>query len=450
MPSDILARSAAAIDDNVMFEPDGRPFGLGLPSDGLGASHNLRDGVTMIESFAHVHVIETDAASVVFDSSVPDLGPKVAERVRDGARAPVSHVVLTHGHRDHAGGAAALIRGLAVSGPRPRLVGHQSLPGRLARYRLTDGYNQFVNQRQFGRVPNWDLAEGWAFPVPELDVSFSDRLLLDAGGLEIELRHVRAETDDHLWAWIPDRRVAVTGDLMLWHFPNAGNPAKAQRYPLEWAAALRDIAEAGPELLLPGHGLPISGTERIRRVLLDTAAVLEELTTLALDLMNRGASLDDVLAEARLAGERIRRPYLAPTYDEPEFVVRNVWRLYGGWYDGTPSNLKPARYAAVASELADLSGGPLAPARRAEALAGAGRTAVACHLIDMAAAADPGSAVVHGIRADIYWQRRAEQQSVMAAAIYESTARESAARAGTGLGEVSDQQGGGRHGRDHA
>ena len=440
MASEILDRAAAAIDGNVMFEADGRPFGLGLPTDGLGGSHELGDGVTMIESYAHVHVVETDSAAVVFDSSVPDLGPRVAERVRDETRAPVSHLVLTHGHRDHAGGAGALIDGLAAgAGARPLLVGHEALPARMARYRLTDGYNQFVNQRQFGRVPNWDLAEGWAFDVPALDVSFRDGVTLDAGGLEIELRHVRAETDDHLWAWIAERRVAVTGDLMLWHFPNAGNPVKTQRYPLEWAAALRDIADAGPELLLPGHGLPIGGAERIRAVLLDTAAVLEELTMLALDLMNQGASLDDVLAEARLAGERIRRPYLAPTYDEPEFVVRNVWRLYGGWYDGTPSHLKPARYAAVASELSDLAGGPLALARRAESLAEAGQLAVACHLIDLAAAADPDSATVHAIRADIYWQRRAEQRSVMAAAIYESTARESAATAGIDLLKGGDE-----------
>ena len=433
MVSDILDRAAAAIDGNIMFEPDGRPFGLALPSDGLGASHQLADGVTMIESFAHVHVIETDSAAVVFDSSVPDLGPRVAERVRAGTAAPVSHLVLTHGHRDHAGGAGALMDGLAAGGSRPRLVGHRSLPARLARYRLTDGYNQAVNQRQFGRIPNWDLVGGWAFAVPDLDLTVGDRQELDVGGLEVELRPVRAETDDHLWAWIPERSVAVTGDLMLWHFPNAGNPAKAQRYPLEWAAALRDIAEAGPELLLPGHGLPVGGAERIRHVLLDTAAVLEELTGLALDLMNRGASLDEVLAEAHVARARIRRPYLAPTYDEPEFVVRNVWRLYGGWYDGIPSNLKPARGAAVASELADLAGGSLALARRAEALAGAGQLAVACHLIDLAAAADPASTTVHGIRADIYWQRRAEQQSIMAAAIYESAARESAATAGIDL-----------------
>ncbi|MCY4664944.1 MAG: hypothetical protein OXC00_09790 [Acidimicrobiaceae bacterium] len=62
----------------------------------------------------------------------------------------------------------------------------------------------------------------------------------------------------------------------------------------------------------------------------------------------------------------------------------------------------------------------------------------ACHLIDLAAAAEPASAAVHGVRAEIYWQRRAEQQSVMAAAIYESTARESDAKAAAGLGDVVD------------
>ena len=38
---------------------------------------------------------------------------------------------------------------------------------------------------------------------------------------------------------------------MPWHFPDAGNPANSQRYPLDWAAVLHDMAQAGPELLLP-------------------------------------------------------------------------------------------------------------------------------------------------------------------------------------------------------
>lgn len=61
---------------------------------------------------------------------------------------------------------------------------------------------------------------------------------------------------------------------------------------------------------------------------------------------------------------------------------------------------------------------------------------MACHLIDLAAAAEPTSAAVHGVRAEIYWQRRAEQHSIMAAAIYESTARQSQAKAAAETGET--------------
>src|SRR5207302_1017721 len=50
------------------------------------------------------------------------------------------------------------------------------------------------------------------------------------------------------------------------------------------------------------------------------------------------------------------RPYLQPVYDDPEFVVRNVWRLYGGWWDGNPASLKPAPEAALAHEIVGLAG----------------------------------------------------------------------------------------------
>ena len=39
-----------------------------------------------------------------------------------------------------------------------------------------------------------------------------------------------------------------------------------------------------------------------------------------------------------------------------EFVVRNVWRRYGGWWDGDPARLKPPTRAALATELAALGG----------------------------------------------------------------------------------------------
>ncbi len=141
--------------------------------------------------------------------------------------------------------------------------------------------------------------------------------------------------------WNPGRKVLCTGDLFIWASPNCGNPQKVQRYPREWAIGLRKMADLGAEVLLPGHGFPILGADRIRAALSDAAELLESLVEQTLALMNEGARLDDIVHTVKAPDHLLEKPYLRPVYDEPEFVVRNLWRLYGGWYDGNPARLKP-------------------------------------------------------------------------------------------------------------
>src|SRR5439155_14470497 len=160
------------------------------------------------------------------------------------------------------------------------------------------------------------------------DVTFGSTLEVTVGGVELVLTHARGETDDHLWAWVPHRKLLCTGDFFIWAAPNAGNPQKVQRFPLDWARALRRMAELGAELMCPGHGFPIRGADRIRQALAETAELLETLHDQTVALMNAGATLDDVVHTVRAPAHLLERPYLRPIYDEPEFVVRNVWRLY--------------------------------------------------------------------------------------------------------------------------
>src|SRR5207244_1191485 len=148
--------------------------------------------------------------------------------------------------------------------------------------------------------------------------------------------------------------------------------------------ALREMAELGAEVLLPGHGLPITGADRVRRALAETAELLETLHDQTVERMNAGASLEAIVAEVRAPSHLLERPYLQPIYDEPEFIVRNVWRFYGGWWDGNPAHLKPAPAARLAAEIAALSGGATALARRASELAEQGELALACHLVELA------------------------------------------------------------------
>ncbi len=146
--------------------------------------------------------------------------------------------------------------------------------------------------------------------------------------------------------------------------------------------------------------------------------------------MNEGAPLDRVVQEVQLPVELLEKPYLRPTYDEPEFVVRNIWRQYGGWYDGNPSRLKPAPDVALAAEVAGLAGGARALAERGHELAAAGETRLATHLVEMAGLAAPEDGVVHARRAEVYRQRRKEEASLMAKGIFGDAARRSEAVVG--------------------
>jgi alkyl sulfatase BDS1-like metallo-beta-lactamase superfamily hydrolase len=346
---------------------------------------------------------------------------------------PFHTILYTHGHIDHVGGAGAFVADAAERGDRlPRFVGHENLPARFERYNATAGYNTIINTRQFSGTTKMGIGGEQRFlpeSTPAPDVTLRDRLGLSVGGLELDLRHAKGETDDHVWGWLPEKRMILTGDLFMWNLPNAGNPQKVQRYPREWAAALREMSSLGAELLVPAHGFPIAGAQRIRTVLDDTAAALETLVEGTLAMMNAGEPLDAILHTVKVPAELLAKPYLRALYDEPEFVIRNIWRLYGGWYDGNPSRLKPAPDADLATEIARLAGGSRSLIARSEELSEAGEHRLACHLIEMAVLADPESKRAHGARAAIYTQRRSGETSLMAHGIFGFAARESEAKA---------------------
>lgn len=239
-------------------------------------------------------------------------------------------------------------------------------------------------------------------------------------------RHAHGETDDHLWGWIPEKKWLFTGDFVIWNYPNAGNPQKVQRYALEWATALRRMIAQGPELLLPAHGLPIEGKKRIATVLDDIATSLETLVSQVIDMMNAGETLDTIIHSVKVPQHILDKPYMRPFYDEPEFVVRNIWRLYGGWWDGAASRLKPAPDAVVAQELAHLAGGAHVLMQRALELSETDLR-LACHLADLAGWAAPDDASIHADRATIYDKRRRSEMSLMSKGIYKAAARESEA-----------------------
>ena len=405
----LLDQSARFIDESVYEGPRSVQ-----PMD--GSFHEIADGIAVVCAFSHVWSVATDEGLVAIDTALPMFAPGVLKHLHQWRSQPVHTIVYTHGHADHVGGAPAFVEDAEERGrPAPRVVAHEAVGPRFDRYNLTHGYNQTINRRQFSANDMLDLfADDWVYP----STTYADALDLEVGGVTLQLIHAQGETDDHTMVWMPQERALFVGDLFIWFFPNAGNPQKVQRYPAEWAAALRRMIELRPAFLLPAHGLPIAGEERIAMVLDDVATALEGLVADTLEMMNAGARLDDIVHQVRVPADLMAKPYLRAAYDEPEFVVRNIWRLYGGWYDGNPARLKPASDQAVAAEVARLAGGSAAVAARATELSEAGNLRLACHLAEWAAQAAPDDPDVLEVRAEVYRQRRDQEQSLMSRGIY--------------------------------
>lgn len=401
----------------------------------VGQIEEVSGGTAFLASFANVSAFRTNDGLVMVDTGSQLTASTVHQEVRSWTSARLNTAVYSHGHIDHVFGVAAFESEAADAGsPPPRVVAHEALPQRFDRYILTAGYNAIINQRQF-QAPGLRWPIEYRYP----DQTYSERYDLEVGGESFELHHARGETDDHTWTWCAARKVLCCGDFFIWATPNAGNPQKVQRYPSEWASALREMAGLGAEIMLPGHGLPVIGADRVHQALSDSAELLESLHDQTLALMNEGARLNDIIHTVRAPAHLLERPYLQPVYDEPEFVVRNVWRLYGGWYDGNPAELKPARDRALAAELAELAGGPRRLAARARELAAAGNDndlRLAGHLVELAALAADGDAEVHAARAEVFERRVSAERSTMSKGLFAWAARESRDAAERDRGEV--------------
>ncbi|MGH2711246.1 MAG: MBL fold metallo-hydrolase, partial [Actinomycetota bacterium] len=241
------------------------------PLAGSGQLVEAAARTAFLHSFANVSAFDTDDGLVLVDTGSPMTAEAVHREIRGWTAAPLKVAVFSHGHIDHVFGVGPFDEEAAERGETPpQVIAHEGVPPRFERYRLTAGWNAEINRRQF-RLP----ALEWPSEFRQPDETYRDEHTVTVGGESFELHHAHGETDDHTWVWIPGRKVLCTGDLFIWALPNAGNPQKVQRYAGDWAAALREMAALEPEAMLPGHGLPVIGTDRVAEALGSTAELLD-------------------------------------------------------------------------------------------------------------------------------------------------------------------------------
>jgi alkyl sulfatase BDS1-like metallo-beta-lactamase superfamily hydrolase len=356
------------------------------------------------------------------------MGALAVKAIREVTLEPFAFLVYTHGHGDHAFGTEAFINdNLSRGYRRPKIWAHENVAARFDRYRLTRGWQAHINSLQFGvRIaPDFMFADK-TFVLP--DLTYRDMQLLELEREPVELRHAMGETDDASWVWMPRRRLAMVGDLIVSSLPNTGNPNKVQRYTPEWAAALEQIAARKPRIVLPGHGPAFRGEQVCHELLTETARALRIIHDEVVARLNRGQwPVDIIEADIKLPDDLAAKPFLRPIYGCVPFVVRDVIRRYAGWWSGQPSQMFPARRGDVAAEILGLCGRDQLLAR-ARTLKESGNLKRALALAEMALNANAEDAEAIALNAEILDAMAAAERSFIARNFFVAAARELRAR----------------------
>ena len=218
-----------------------------------GFCHPVADDIAVISTsylYGNVTAVRTAEGLVLVDTGSRETASETLAALRRWDSGPVHTIIYTHGHIDHTWGARLLDAEAEANGwRRPRTIAHRNVLYRFERYDHTHDLNSIVMGRQFNKA-NYSFPEDHRRP----DELYDDARTLYVGDVTFHLAHGRGETDDATYAWLPRQQVLVSGDFVIWVFPNAGNPRKVQRYAPQWAATLRKMCELRPAVLIPGHG----------------------------------------------------------------------------------------------------------------------------------------------------------------------------------------------------
>ena len=206
---------------------------------------------------------------------------------------PVTVVIDTHGHFDHAFGNAVF---------RPATIwGHE-------------GCVTFMERTGEARKPTIatntpelaGLLDEIAIDPP--DRTFASTATAEVGGRAVELRYLgRGHTDHDIVISVPGTDVLFAGDLL----ENGAVPWYGDGYPIEWAATAWQLAQlVAPErgVVVPGHG------DHAGRALADAqAASIAALATLGARVHAGEISVEDAIAAHPFPehpAEDARRPLL--------------------------------------------------------------------------------------------------------------------------------------------
>lgn len=300
---------------------------------------------------------------------------------------PVKAIIYTHNHSDHTMGVKAFTTEEEVKVGKVQIYAHETMMntvinnasvvapslGLRAAYTfgifLERGPEGWVNQ---GLGPAY-VRGNTGFLAPTK--TFKDKLELTIAGVKLQLLYAPSETDDEIVVWLPEQKLLQSAEVIQGEtFPNV-HTIRGTKYrdPVAWYKTIDMMRSLQAEHLVPSHGRPMSGKDKIEEMLTAYRDAIQYVHDQTIRWLNKGLTPDEIVEKvAHLPAHLANHPWLGEFYGTVKHSVRQIYVGYLGWFEGDPTALDPLPRAAESQRYVELMGGREAVFKAAKKAAEAG------------------------------------------------------------------------------
>ena len=193
-----------------------------------------------------------------------------------------------------------------------------------------------------------------------LPISFRDKLEVTIAGVKLQLLYAPSETDDEIVVWLPEQKLLQSAEVIQGEtFPNVHTIRGTKfRDPVAWYKSIDKLRSFGAEHLVPSHGRPLSGKEKVEEMLTAYRDGIQYVHDQTIRLLNKGLTPDEIVEQvAHLPAHLANHPWLGEFYGTVRHSVRQIYVGYLGWFEGDPTALDPLPRAEESKRYVELMGG---------------------------------------------------------------------------------------------
>jgi alkyl sulfatase BDS1-like metallo-beta-lactamase superfamily hydrolase len=222
----------------------------------------------------------------------------------------------------------------------------------------------------------------------EPTILFDDKYEFTLGGVKFEIYRTPGETADHATVWIPQHKIAFSGDNYYGSFPNIYTlRGTEQRRALDYVNSLNFVLGLKPEIVLPSHGEPVIGNGEVTTRLTRYRDAILYVHDETVKGMNAGKDVFTLMREIKLPAALD----IGESYGKLSWSVRGIYEGYVGWFDLNPATMYETPASAIYPDLVTLAGGPDNVVKLATERVREGRAVEALRLTDVVLAGEAGN-----------------------------------------------------------